>query len=62
MRSSIIPAHSKAISSRSFDTVHTLNLGGGLKVGRMPDEPTTDLQLIGARVVPLMRQFHAQVK
>ena len=26
-----------------FPSVHTLNLGGGYKVGRMPDEVSTDL-------------------
>ncbi|MCH2205918.1 MAG: diaminopimelate decarboxylase [Lentisphaerales bacterium] len=30
-----------------FDSVDTLNLGGGFKVGRMSDEKTTDLQEIG---------------
>lgn len=33
-----------------FETVEILNLGGGYKVGRMPDERTTDLQVIGAPV------------
>lgn len=37
-----------------FDTVHTLNLGGGYKVGRNPGEPTTDLQQIG---VPVQQAF-----
>ena len=30
--------------------VHTINLGGGFKVGRMPSEATTDLQDVGAHV------------
>lgn len=30
--------------------VTTINLGGGFKVGRMPDEPSTDLQDIGLHV------------
>lgn len=32
---------------RSFESATVLNLGGGYKVGRMPDEKTTDLQAIG---------------
>ena len=30
-----------------FEAVKVLNLGGGYKVGRMPDEVSTDLQVIG---------------
>ena len=33
-----------------FPDVHTLNLGGGYKVGRMPDEISTDLQKVGTPV------------
>lgn len=33
-----------------FPSVNTLNLGGGYKVGRMPDEVSTDLFKIGAPV------------
>jgi diaminopimelate decarboxylase len=40
-----------------FDTVHTLNLGGGYKVGRNPGEPTTDLQEIGGPVTKAFEQF-----
>ena len=35
---------------REFPTVTRLNLGGGYKVGRMPDEKTTDLQVVAAPV------------
>lgn len=41
---------------RRFPTVTTLNLGGGYKVGRMPSEKTTDLQVIGE---PIKREFEA---
>ena len=43
-----------------FSTVHTLNLGGGYKVGRNPGEPTTDLQEIGAPVTEAFRRFAEQ--
>ena len=39
-----------------FASVHTLNLGGGYKVGRMPDEVSTDLQVIGK---PVREAFEA---
>jgi diaminopimelate decarboxylase len=42
-----------------WDTVETLNLGGGYKVGRNPGEPTTDLQAIGAPVAGAFRSFEA---
>jgi len=45
---------------RSFDTVTVLNLGGGYKVGRMPDEKTTDLQAIGAPMRKEFERFHAE--
>ena len=37
--------------------VQLLSLGGGHKVGRMPDEPSADLQAIGARIVPMFEKF-----
>jgi len=43
-----------------WDTVDTLNLGGGYKVGRNPGEPTTDLQAIGQPVADAFRQFAAE--
>ncbi|MFL2847578.1 MAG: diaminopimelate decarboxylase [Coraliomargaritaceae bacterium] len=39
-----------------FDSVTILNLGGGYKVGRMPDEVSTDLQVIGK---PVREAFEA---
>ena len=35
--------------ARSFPSVDTINLGGGYKVARMPDEKATDLQEVGDR-------------
>merc|ERR1712127_839690 len=40
-----------------WDTVTALNLGGGYKVGRNPDEQTTDLGEIGAPVADAFREF-----
>jgi diaminopimelate decarboxylase len=40
-----------------WDTVTTLNLGGGYKVGRNPDEKTTDLIEIGSPVADAFRDF-----
>ncbi len=45
---------------RSFDTVTVLNLGGGYKVGRMPDEVTTDLQAIGAPMREAFERFQSE--
>jgi len=42
---------------RSFPTVTALNLGGGYKVARMPDEDATDLQQIGQPVKELFEEF-----
>lgn len=39
---------------RHFESVTVLNLGGGYKVGRMPNESTTDLQEIG---MPMRAEF-----
>jgi diaminopimelate decarboxylase len=43
----------------AFPSVTTLNLGGGYKVGRMPDEKTTDLQVVGAPVQAAFEKFAA---
>ena len=43
-----------------WKTVHTLNLGGGYKVGRNPGEPTTDLQEIGKPVTAAFEKFAAE--
>ena len=40
-----------------WKTIHTLNLGGGYKVGRNPGEPTTDLQEIGKPVTAAFEKF-----
>lgn len=42
---------------RAFPSVHTLNLGGGFKVARMPDEVATDLQEIGESVKTIFEDF-----
>ena len=42
---------------REFPSVHTLNLGGGFKVARMPDETATDLQEVGEPVKALFKDF-----
>ena len=44
---------------RQFPDVVTLNLGGGYKVGRMPEEASTDLQLIGQPVKEKFKDFAA---
>ncbi|RPG83971.1 MAG: diaminopimelate decarboxylase [Coraliomargarita sp. TMED73] len=45
---------------RQFESVHTLNLGGGYKVARMEDEVGTDLQDCGAPVAEKFREFAAE--
>jgi len=40
-----------------FPDVAAVNLGGGFKVGRMPDEQTTDLQDVGAHVERELLEF-----
>jgi len=44
----------------NWDTVTTLNLGGGYKVGRNPDEQTTDLGEIGAPVTEAFKEFASE--
>ena len=46
--------------TRSFPSVDTINLGGGYKVARMPDEKATDLQEVGAPVKKLFEEFAAE--
>lgn len=43
--------------ARRFPTVEVLNMGGGYKVARMPDEASTDLQVIGEAVAAELRGF-----
>ncbi len=45
---------------RAFPEVTTLNLGGGYKVARMPDETGTDLGLIGQPVAESFRRFREE--
>lgn len=40
-----------------FETVEALNLGGGYKVARMPDESSTDLLKIGKPVAAALEEF-----
>jgi diaminopimelate decarboxylase len=42
---------------RRFPSVTVLNLGGGYKVARMPEEKATDLQEVGAPVVEKFQKF-----
>jgi diaminopimelate decarboxylase len=52
---------SKSLSfCKVWDTVETLNLGGGYKVGRVEGEVTTDLQKIGGPVADAFRDFAAE--
>jgi diaminopimelate decarboxylase len=46
--------------ARSFPSVDAINLGGGYKVARMPDEKATDLQEVGAPVKKLFEEFAAE--
>ena len=43
-----------------FPAVHTLNLGGGYKVARMPSEKGTDLQTVGAPVREAFERFASE--
>ncbi len=43
-----------------FPDVAVLNLGGGYKVGRMPDEPSTDYQRCGKPVREAFERFHQE--
>lgn len=45
---------------RQFPDVAILNLGGGYKVGRMPDEKSTDLQIVGRPVQAKFEEFAAE--
>jgi diaminopimelate decarboxylase len=44
---------------REFPDVQTVNLGGGFKVGRMPDEKSTDLHQVGLAIAERFRSFQA---
>ena len=43
--------------ARSFPSVESINLGGGYKVARMPDEKPTDLQEVGSPVKEIFKAF-----
>ncbi|MEZ5278692.1 MAG: diaminopimelate decarboxylase [Opitutaceae bacterium] len=45
---------------RRFPSVTVLNLGGGFKVARMPDEKATDLQKVGQPVRELLEAFASE--
>ncbi|MEX2380868.1 MAG: diaminopimelate decarboxylase [Opitutales bacterium] len=51
-------AHLSLNMVREFPSVRTLNLGGGYKVARMPDEKTTDLTMIGSPVCEAFEAFY----
>jgi len=44
----------------ALPSVSILNLGGGYKVGRMANEPSTDLQVVGAPVKSAFEEFAAR--
>ncbi|TGN12012.1 diaminopimelate decarboxylase [Leptospira ilyithenensis] len=50
-------AHYTLEYAEMFESVTTVSLGGGYKVGRMADEKSTDLQLIGKPAKELFVQF-----
>jgi diaminopimelate decarboxylase len=43
-----------------FPDVTTLNMGGGFKIGRLPEEKTTDLQEIGSKVKTYFEAFYKE--
>ena len=43
---------------KAFPDVTTLNMGGGFKIGRLPNEQTTDLQVIGNKVKQYFEDFY----
>lgn len=45
---------------RKFPDAKILNLGGGFKIGRMPDETTTDLQVVGKPVAEAFLAFEKE--
>ncbi len=45
---------------KEFDDVSTLNLGGGFKVARMPDEKATNIQRCGGAIKTEFEKFYAQ--
>lgn len=45
---------------KQFPDVTTLNMGGGFKIGRLPDEKTTDLMVIGEKVKTYFEDFYKE--
>jgi diaminopimelate decarboxylase len=42
---------------RRLPDVHTVNMGGGFKIARVPGEKQTDLKKVGAKVAKLVEKF-----
>lgn len=42
---------------RSLPDAHTLNMGGGFKIARVPGEKQTDLQVVGRAVAAMLEDF-----
>lgn len=45
---------------RHLPDVHTVNMGGGFKVARVPGEKQTDLQKVGAKVAKALEEFASE--
>lgn len=45
---------------KAFPNVTTLNMGGGFKIARLPEEKTTDLQEIGSKVKAYFEAFYKE--
>ncbi len=45
---------------KAFPNVTTLNMGGGFKIGRLPEEKTTDLREIGSKVKTYFEAFYKE--
>jgi diaminopimelate decarboxylase len=45
---------------KHFPDVTTLNMGGGFKIGRLPEEQTTDLMVIGEKVKTYFEDFYKE--
>ena len=45
---------------KAFPNVTTLNMGGGFKIGRLPEEKTTDLIQIGEKVKTYFEDFYKE--
>ncbi len=45
---------------KAFPNITTLNMGGGFKIARLPEEKTTDLQEIGSKVKTYFEAFYKE--